>query len=184
MKKRMLILLAGLLIVMSGCEAQQAGEPEHTGKPAEEQSGEELQKNQEETGGEATGEDDGTEAGEKEITIYYIEEESEEFTKRTIVCEGDFASVIFGELKKESVLTEECQILSIKVNQEDKTIDLDVNEEFGNYLRGMGTAGEKDILKCTVKSILEAYGCKKMMITENGKPLETSHMILEDYISY
>ena len=87
------------------------------------------------------------------------------------------------KLRIRFVLNSECKMNSCNVDQEQKTIDLDVDSGTGSYIRGMGTTGEEQILTCITKSFLKTYGCERLKITENGQPLETGHTVLEGYMT-
>lgn len=125
-----------------------------------------------------------SEKKEKEtITIYYVNMDTGEREYETVEVIKREADIIWNELKTKGLLTEQCEINSFELDEENGKIDLDVNKSFGDYLRSMGTAGEEEILGCIVQSYLESYSCDKIKITENGEALETGHTILDDYIS-
>ena len=82
---------------------------------------------------------------------------------------------IWEILQKKGILTDECRLLSLKVNESEKKIDLDFNTGTGDRIRSMGTTGETEIIGCIVNTYLEAYDCNKIKLTENGESFETSH---------
>ena len=86
-------------------------------------------------------------------------------------------------LQEYGVLTQECRMNSFKLNEEEKTIDLDVNEDFGNYIRSMGTTGETEVLECIVNTYLDSFQCEKIKITEAGRTFETSGAVLAGYMT-
>ena len=90
---------------------------------------------------------------------------------------------IWNGLIGEGVLSSECKMNSCNVDQEQKTIDLDVDSGTGSYIRSMGTTGEEQILTCIKKSFLKTYECERFKITENGQPLETGHTVLKGYMT-
>lgn len=83
----------------------------------------------------------------------------------------------------EGILSSECKMNSCAVDQEQKTIDLDVDSGTGSYIRSMGTTGEEQILTCITRSFLKTYECERLKITENGQPLETGHTVIKGYMT-
>ena len=108
----------------------------------------------------------------KTVKIYYIDDMGE-LASREADVEDEQA--IWAEMKKDSVLAEECELLGFKVNEADKTLDLDFNRATGDRIRSFGTAGETEILACLTNTYLDAYGCDRIRITEEGEALSTSH---------
>lgn len=82
---------------------------------------------------------------------------------------------IWKALQGNGILTEGCQLLSFKVNEETHLIDLDFNAATGEYIRSMGTTGEIQIIGCIINTYLETYDCDGIKLTEEGKVLQTSH---------
>ena len=82
---------------------------------------------------------------------------------------------IWKALQGNGILTEGCQLLSFKVNEETHMIDLDFNAATGEYIRSMGTTGEIQIIGCIINTYLETYDCDGIKLTEEGKVLQTSH---------
>ena len=82
---------------------------------------------------------------------------------------------IWDALKENGILTEDCELLSLTVNEAEKKIDLDFNSAVGDRVRSMGTTGETEIVGCIINTYLEAYGCEGIRLTEEGQAFETSH---------
>ena len=122
------------------------------------------------------------EAQDQILKLYYISD-SEEIECAEIRTNLLQTTDIWNGLIGEGVLNSECKMNSCNVDQEQKTIDLDVDSGTGSYIRGMGTTGEEQILTCITKSFLKTYGCERLKITENGQPLETGHTVLEGYMT-
>lgn len=122
------------------------------------------------------------EAQDQILKLYYISD-SEEIECAEIRTNLLQTTDIWNGLIGEGVLSSECKMNSCNVDQEQKTIDLDVDSGTGSYIRGMGTTGEEQILICIKKSFLETYGCERLKITENGQPLETGHTVIKGYMT-
>ena len=116
------------------------------------------------------------------LKLYYISD-SEEIECAEIRTNLLQTTDIWNGLIGEGVLSGECKMNSCNIDQEQKTIDLDVDSGTGSYIRSMGTTGEQQILACITKSFLKTYGCERLKITENGQPLETGHTVLEGYMT-
>ena len=122
------------------------------------------------------------EAQDQILKLYYISD-SEEIECTEIRTNLLQATDIWSALMGEGILNSECKMNSCTVDQEQKTIDLDVDSGTGSYIRSMGTTGEEQILTCITRSFLKTYGCERLKITENGQPLETGHTVIKGYMT-
>ena len=122
------------------------------------------------------------EAQDQILKIYYISD-SEEIECTEIRTNLLQATDIWSALMGEGILNSECKMNSCAVDQEQKTIDLDVDSGTGSYIRSMGTTGEEQILTCITRSFLKTYECERLKITENGQPLETGHTVIKGYLT-
>ena len=122
------------------------------------------------------------EAQDQILKIYYISD-SEEIECAEIRTNLLQTTDIWNGLIGEGVLSGECKMNSCAVDQEQKTIDLDVDSGTGSYIRSMGTTGEEQILTCITRSFLKTYECERLKITENGQPLETGHTVIKGYMT-
>lgn len=110
--------------------------------------------------------------------IYCLDEEGEVTTRQTEIKEE---KDIWTELQKDGILTEECEMLSVTRDDSTKEMELDFNRATGDRIRNMGTTGEVQIIGCIVNSYLETYSCDRILLTEEGAPLETSHASYNGY---
>lgn len=119
-------------------------------------------------------------SGERAVTIYYIDDETAEVIGKTAEIKNE--NDIWTALQETNMLNDECQILSFRLNEQEKTIDLDFNNATGERIRSMGTTGETEILGCLINTYLDAYQCEKIKLTEEGNNFETGHG--SDYSTY
>lgn len=112
-------------------------------------------------------------SGIRTITLYYVDDQTAEVTGQSIEIQDEYD--IWAALKENRLLTEDCELLSLSVSEEEKTIDLDFNSATGDRIRSMGTTGETQIVGCIINTYLEAYGCDGIRLTEEGQALQTSH---------
>ena len=82
---------------------------------------------------------------------------------------------IWNALIESGILTEECELLSLNVNEAEKKMDLDFNSATGDRIRSMGTTGETQIIGCIINTYLEAYSCDGIRLTQEGQAFVTSH---------
>lgn len=64
-----------------------------------------------------------------------------------------------------------------------KTLQLDLDKAFREYLKTMNNESEKIILASISATFLEAYDAESIMITVDGKVLETNHAVYEEPFS-
>ena len=170
------------LLLLSGCENKETEMDEPP--KMEVNSGDNLGTELEETDKDTEEQNEESEELIVDMTIYYVNMETAEITTRIIEDVLLNPENVWKYLQEEKLLTEKCGFNNFSYNKENETIDIDVNQEFGNYIRSMGTTGESQIIECVTKSYLETYDCEKIKITEDGQVLQTGHAVLEGYISY
>ena len=61
-----------------------------------------------------------------------------------------------------------------------KTLHLDLNKAFAEYLNTMGSSGEQIVLSSLVNTFLDAWNGDCIYITSNGKVLQTAHKTYEE----
>lgn len=107
------------------------------------------------------------------VTLYYVDDQTAEVTGKSVEIRDEYD--IWTALKESGLLTGDCELLSLSVNEEEKKMDLDFNSATGDWIRSMGTTGETQIVGCIINTYLEAYGCDGIRLTEEGQALQTSH---------
>ncbi len=112
-------------------------------------------------------------AGGRNITVYYVDAQTAEIVSESVEIHDEYD--IWAALIENGILTEDCELLSLTVNEAEKKIDLDFNSAVGDRVRSMGTTGETEIVGCIINTYLEAYGCEGIRLTEEGQAFETSH---------
>lgn len=113
--------------------------------------------------------------------IYHIDDETGNKVAKdvTVTNERD----IWKALQEMNLLTEECQLIELKHNDVDKSLQLDIDKNTGDRIRSMGTTGEWEIISCLSQTYLEAYGFESIMIMEEGNVLESGHAVYDYYIT-
>lgn len=104
--------------------------------------------------------------------------------KQEMKTENIDDTTVWNQLIEKGILTEGCKLNSCKIDENNKTIDLDMNTEVGERIRSMGTTGKDEILTCIVNSYLDTYNCEKLKLTENGQALDTGDTELDGYMNH
>lgn len=183
MKKYWRFLICAIMVLcislfsIIGCG--KAGKEDMDKKNTEERAAEAVESpNEEETGNQSdqpvTSDEpvDDTAEG-RIITVYYVDAQTAEIVSESVEIHDEYD--IWDALKENGILTEDCELLSLTVNEAEKKIDLDFNSAVGDRVRSMGTTGETEIVGCIINTYLEAYGCEGIRLTEEGRTFETSH---------
>ena len=88
---------------------------------------------------------------------------------------------IWDALAEHELFTYDC-VLQSMVKTDDGKLELDVNSEFGDYVRNMGSTGEYLIIGGIVNTYIDAFDCKAVKITEEGDILQTGHAEYDGYL--
>lgn len=116
------------------------------------------------------------------ITIYTPNAETGEIEAvQTEVTEID-AEVVWEELQKAGLFAEDEKVLGIIEDAGNKSMELDLNHAFGEHLRSVGTTGEEEIITSIVNTYLEVFQCEKILLTEEGGELQSSHKAYDTYM--
>ena len=105
--------------------------------------------------------------------MYYVDDQTAEIVSKSVEVHDEYD--IWNALKGSGILTDDCELLSLTVNEAEKKMDLDFNSAVGDRVRSMGTTGETEIVGCIINTYLEAYGCEGIRLTEEGQAFVTSH---------
>lgn len=123
-----------------------------------------------------------TEENEKiKLVIYCPNDAADGVASEVVECDELNAESVWNVLKDKGVISEVAILNSLE--QEEKNLELDVNEEFGNQLRSYGSTGEMLLMQSVVNTYLDAYGCEQIRITENGEVLCSGHQEYVDYLT-
>ena len=179
-KALIIVLLTSLVFLSVGCEknttdTKQNAAVENVDKK-EDSDKEESKKNQT---------DNSLQKSEEKmqiLKIYYVDENAE-IVSEELSTEDTDNILIWNQLIEKGILTANCKLNSCIINEDNKTIDLDVNTEFGEWIRSMGTTGKDEILTCVVNSYLDTYKCDQLKLTENGQALDTGDTELDGYMN-
>ena len=123
-------------------------------------------------------------SGNKDTSETIDSEKNAEIVSEEMKTENIDDTTVWNQLIEKGILTEGCKLNSCKIDENNKTIDLDMNTEVGERIRSMGTTGKDEILTCIVNSYLDTYNCEKLKLTENGQALDTGDTELDGYMNH
>lgn len=157
MKKRLVLWLALLMLFsVTGCDNETAD----VETPDTEQQPE-----------------NGEEAEETKVLIYYGNADADGFEQKEVMIKGLTPENLIGELRKLSVVSIDTEVKSFE--QDGKNLKLDLSKGFSGYLNMMGTSGEYIVMGGLVNTFLTAYDGENILITVEGETLETGHTSYE-----
>lgn len=136
--------------------------------------------------GQASEEEEQTEETkeQKEVTIYYGNGASDMLSSEKAAMEQVTAEKLIEALLKHNIVSLGTKVNSFEEEETDgvKTLKLDLSKTFRDYLKTMTREGEKIIISSVAATFLEAYGAEEIVITVDGKALETEHASYEEPI--
>lgn len=112
------------------------------------------------------------ETSSRSVTVYYVDDLSRVVVGKAAEITDEYD--IWNALKENGILTDECELNSIRIN-DDQTMDLDFNHATADRINSMGTTGETEIIGCIVNTYLDAYDCSGIRLLEEGKDFVSSH---------
>ena len=170
MKKRLLILgvVSALALSVTACGGETLTEYQKNNTA-------EVSANAGET--EQLQEDTAKDAQKVSVCIYYSNADASGFESKEIEIDSLSPDNLIGELALVNVVSYDTKVLDF--SKSGKNLTLDLSGDFSNYINMMGTAGEYIVMGSLVNTFLDAYDADDILITSNGKALETSHAIYD-----
>ena len=174
----MILVMSMSFVFVTGCGKNGKEDPDNIKTEAQDNDRDETQDNEQDEGNQEDPDDisedpAGNNPQTRTVTVYYVDDQTAEVTGKSVEIQDEYD--IWNALIESGILTEECELLSLNVNEAEKKMDLDFNSATGDRIRSMGTTGETQIIGCIINTYLEAYGCEGIRLTEEGQALVTSH---------
>lgn len=172
----MIICLTVFLLTGCGGEADKEKEDEQRKEEVQKPEDEEVKDQNEQQNVQADSEDQAMDEPAdtlRQVSVYYVDDQTAEIVSKSVEVHDEYD--IWNALKGSGILTDDCELLSLTVNEAEKKMDLDFNSAVGDRVRSMGTTGETEIVGCIINTYLEAYGCEGIRLTEEGQAFVTSH---------
>jgi len=119
-----------------------------------------------------------TTAEEKRVLNVYVPNEAfDGCDVLKIETEGADAESVLSLLVQKGVLPEEVRVLSLE--QDGKTLKLDMNEAFFLYLCRFGSSTEGIVMRCLCCTFMDAFGAESVFVTAEGQIMESGHVIYD-----
>lgn len=182
-KKPLIIGMFFLIMLNAGCAKEQMSlGSERIKKTDVTKNDKELNQDKEDIGDEVQ-ETLGNDNSVNMLKLYYVDNSNDEIRTKNVAIDEIESSYIWDMLKTESILKDECVMLSFDDSRRrEGYIEIDVDRNFGAQLRSYGTMEEELFMTCIVNTYLDAYQCKGIRITEEGQALESGHVSYDNYI--
>ena len=166
-KKKHVILITSLLILLTGCgqymnqtiENADADEPLAQNETAV--VTQEIKK-------------------EQPIVLYHANTMLNGFVTEDVVLDELSADDIIDELCSYNIVSTDTRVMNFSISDDKKTVFLDLNKKFGEYVNLVNEQGEYYILGSLVNSFLGAYDADSIELTINGETLETKRNTYTD----
>lgn len=188
MKKRVILILClSLALASSGC-VNKGGTTEGSIVKQETDNSEKEETSKKEPTDSSPDKKDDTaieetpsapEAQMQRAIVYFVDDQGVVQKKEIEAAELNEQS-LWQLLKDDGTVSTDSTVLSMNIDDKNQ-IQLNVNHAFGEQMRSLGTSGETMLFRCVINSYLDTFSCGKIMVTEEGSTLDSSHKSYEGY---
>lgn len=112
-----------------------------------------------------------------EVELYQGNVDADGFEVQTDTLDELNEKTLIQLMIDQNMLPDTVEVLNFQ--RDGKTLQLDLNEAFAEYVTTMGSAGEYVTVGGVVNTFLRAFDAENLILTVNGKPLETGHEIYD-----
>lgn len=123
-----------------------------------------------------------TEAAPQSFTLYYGDENAENFLSEEIQVPEIDEIVVTHQLISAGVLPEGVAVNSLSLDG--TQLNIDFNAPFLEHLNTMGTSGERILIGSVVNTFLSAYQAETVMLTVGGETVESGHVVYDFPIEF
>lgn len=117
-----------------------------------------------------------------DAVIYYGNAQADGFEQKEVRLEELSPQNLIDELSMVNVVSLDTEVNSFE--QTGKSLKLDLSKEFSQYVNMMGTSGEYIVMGGLVNTFLTAYEGEDILITVEGKSLETGHAFYDKPLNF
>lgn len=114
--------------------------------------------------------------------IYYSNANADGFDQKEVQLEALTPENLIAQLAAVNVVSIDTEVNSFE--QDGKSLKLDLSKGFSNYVNMMGTSGEYIVMGGLVNTFLTAYDGEDILITVDGKELETGHAFYSEPLNF
>ncbi|MBD5539774.1 MAG: hypothetical protein HDR00_00995 [Lachnospiraceae bacterium] len=116
------------------------------------------------------------------VLIYSGNAAADDFEQKEVEIQGLTPQNLISELAAVNVVSINTEVNSFE--QDGKSLKLDLSKGFSQYVNMMGTGGEFIVMGGLVNTFLTAYDADEILITVEGKTLETGHASYENPLGF
>lgn len=116
------------------------------------------------------------------VLVYYGNAAADGFEQKEVEIKGLTPQHLIDELAILNVVSIDTEVKSFE--QDGKSLKLDLSKGFSQYVNMMGTSGEYIVIGGLVNTFLTAYDADEILITVEGKTLETGHASYENPLTF
>lgn len=116
------------------------------------------------------------------VLIYNGNAAADGFEQKEVEIQGLTPQNLISELAAVNVVSIDTEVNSF--GQDGKSLKLDLSKGFSQYVNMMGTSGEFIVMGGLVNTFLTAYDADEILITVDGKTLETGHASYEKPLGF
>lgn len=118
------------------------------------------------------------------LHIYGGDEQAENIIRKTVYVDEVTEQVVMEKLVSELEMDESVALkkISFGTHGGDKIVMLDLNQAFADYVRKMSATGEYIVMGSLADTFLDCYQCDLLLVTVEGKVLDTGRDVYEEYI--
>lgn len=114
--------------------------------------------------------------------VYYGNAAADGFEQKEVEIKGLTPQNLISELAALNVVSIDTEVKSFEQNG--SSLKLDLSKGFSQYVNMMGTGGEYIVMGGLVNTFLTAYDADEILVTVEGKTLETSHASYEKPLGF
>lgn len=118
------------------------------------------------------------------LHIYCGDEQAENIEQRTVYVDEVTEQVVMEQLIRALGLDQKAALNSIYFGMHggDRVVILDLNQAFADAVKKLNSANEYIAMGSLVNTFLDCYQCELLLLTAEGKVLETSDNKYEEYL--
>lgn len=118
---------------------------------------------------------DTIEAEGDETIIYFGDGSSDTLVSETVMIEEKSPEALIDMLAGHNIVSLDTRVISFTVEEDGKTLVLDLSAEFGEYLKTMTETAENIIVASLAETFLENYAAEAIYLKVEGEPLKTRY---------
>lgn len=120
------------------------------------------------------------------LHIYSGDEQAENIVRETVYVDEVTEQVVMEHLVSALEMDQNAELKSISfgTNGGDQVVMLDLNQAFADYVKRMSASGEYIVMGSLTNTFLDCYQCDVMLVTAEGKVLDTGRNIYEEYLEW